>query len=152
MADRADNSIGPQRPVSVMAYPNYALEYRKHAVSGASPVGLVVMLYDGALRFMEAGKAAIKSKDYESQNKNLLRAQKIVLHLMGTLDVEKGGQIATNLLSLYSYVVERLVKANMEDRVEPVDEAIRTFSELRKSWSQLETNSKSQVAEQCVAA
>ena len=133
-----------------MTHSQYAMEYRKQAVSTASPVGLVVMLYDGALRFMEAGKAAIKAHDLEAQNKNLLRAQRIVMHLMGTLDTEQGGQIATNLLSLYTYVVDRLVKANIEDKVEPVDEAIRTFSELRRGWFDLEIKIKSE--EQLVAA
>lgn len=135
-----------------MAYPNYALEYRKHAVNGASPVGLVVMLYDGALRFMEAGKNAIRAHNYEAQNRNLVRAQKILIHLMGTLDMEEGGQIATNLMSLYSYVIDRLVKANMEDRIEPIDEAIHTMSELRQGWSQLDTQGQVRVTEQCVAA
>jgi flagellar protein FliS len=135
-----------------MAYPNYALEYRKHAVNGASPVGLIVMLYDGALRFMEAGKAAVLSKDYETQGRSLLRAQRILLHLMGTLDLDKGGHIATNLLSLYSYANDRLIIANMEGRVEPIDEAIHTISELRQGWSQIEERNKNRPSEQVVAA
>jgi flagellar protein FliS len=133
-----------------MTNSSYAMEYRKHAVSTASPVSLVVMLYDGALRFMEAGKRAMAAKDLEGQSKNLVRAERIVMHLIATLDTEKGGQLANNLLSLYSYVVERLVKANIEDSVEPVDEAIRTFSELRRGWSDLDVQLKSE--KQLVAA
>jgi flagellar protein FliS len=126
-----------------MSNASYANEYRKQAVSAASPVGLIVLLYDGALRFMEAGKTAIQAKDIEAQNKYLQKAQRIVLHLMGTLDMEQGGQLSTNLLSLYTYVVDRLVKANFEDNPDAVDEAIRTFSELRHGWSELDSQLKS---------
>ncbi len=110
------------------------------------------MLYDGALRFMEAGKASIKNRDLEAQDRNLQRAQKIVLHLMGTLDHDNGGEISTNLLSLYTYVLDQLVKANIYDQADRVDEAIRTFSELRQGWAQLEEQSKASDQEQLVAA
>lgn len=149
-------TINPRRPARIeesgLAYANHALEYRKQAVTGASPVGLVVMLYDGALRFMEAGKASIKNRDLEAQDRNLQRAQKIVLHLMGTLDHDNGGEISTNLLSLYTYVLDQLVKANIYDQADRVDEAIRTFSELRQGWAQLEEQSKASDQEQLVAA
>jgi flagellar protein FliS len=110
------------------------------------------MLYDGALRFMEEGKAAILAKDLPEQDRNLQRAQKIVLHLMGTLDHEKGGQIADNLKALYLYVLDQLVKANIYDQAERVDEAIRTFSELRSGWAELEKRTKNQGSGQLVAA
>ena len=121
-----------------MAYANYAFEYQKQAVNTASPVGLIVMLYDGALRFMEAGKAAMKTGDLYNQNNNLQRAQKIVLHLMGTLDMEKGGIVSANLMTLYNYVLDQLVQANVNDQTEPIDRAMHTFSELRSGWSQLD--------------
>jgi flagellar secretion chaperone FliS len=125
-----------------LAYANYAFEYQKQAVSAASPVGLIVILYDGALRFMEAGKAAMKSGDLNNQNTSLQRAQKIVLHLMATLDLEKGGIVAANLMSLYSYVLDQLVQANVHDQPDKIDLAIQTFSQLRSGWSQLDERQK----------
>ncbi|RYG26362.1 flagellar export chaperone FliS, partial [bacterium] len=107
-----------------MAYGNHAQEYRKNAVLGASPAQLVVMLYDGALRFIEAGRIAMRAKDLPRQNDALQRAQKIVVELLSTLDREQGGDMASNLASLYEFVLERLMDANIHDRESALDEAI----------------------------
>lgn len=118
-----------------MAYGRIAQEYQKQIVNGASPMQLVVILYDGALRFMEQGRHAMARCDLERQNYCLQKAQRIVVELMGALDLEKGGDIARNLFRLYGYVLNELVRANVEDEVESVDRSIRVFSELRDSWS-----------------
>lgn len=130
-----------------MAYPKAFDEYRKSSVNGASPVALVVMLYDGCLRFMETGRIAMERKDLEAQNVALQRAQKIVLELMSALDMRKGGDVATNLMALYSYVLGELVAANLEDRPSGIENAIRTMTELRQGWSELERMQKSGQAE-----
>ncbi len=96
------------------------------------------MLYDGALRFMEAGKHAMKLRDIERQNKSLKQAQKIVRELTSCLDMQNGGEIAKNLFGLYVYVNNELVSANVEDKVEPIDRSIRILSELRESWVAIE--------------
>jgi flagellar secretion chaperone FliS len=126
-------------PELLLAYKKLANEYRKGAVTGASPLKLVVMLYDGALRFMEAGKHAMAAKNLEKQNAELQKAQRIVTELMACLDMEHGGEIAQNLFALYSYVLNELVQANINDEPEGVDRAIAVMSELRMSWVELET-------------
>ncbi len=120
-----------------MAYGNQAQEYRKNAVLGASPAQLVVMLYDGALRFIEAGRAAMRAKDITRQNEALQRAQKIVSELLSTLDHDKGGEIATNLANLYYFVLSSLMEANIHDKEEPLDAASATLRELREAWVQI---------------
>jgi len=117
-------------------------QYRKAAVTSASPLQLVVMLYDGALRFMEAGKHAMETGDLYKQNENLQRAQKIVAELTGTLDLEKGGEIAQNLAALYSFVYDRLVQANVTDQSSYIDQAIKVMSDLREGWSRLTAQDK----------
>lgn len=134
-----------------MAYGNQLQEYRKNAVLGASPLQLVVMLYDGALRFMEAGKAAMTRGELTQQNYNLQRAQRIVLELMATLNMDKGGEVSSNLMALYSFVLEQLVEANLKDSTEPIDNAMRTMSGLRESWSELERQMRNP-AEAVIAA
>jgi len=104
------------------------------------------MLYDGALRFMETGKRAIQTGNRDEQNVALQRAQRIVMELMGALDMEQGGDIAKNLLSLYSYVLNELVSANMKDEVGGIDRAIKVMSDLRESWSQIEATQHAVVA------
>lgn len=100
------------------------------------------MLYDGAMKCMEAGKHAILQHDLEKQNKELQRAQKIVMELMSCLDIQAGGEIAANLLSLYTYVLNQLVDANVKDDADSVNRAIQVFSDLRESWAQIEDVTK----------
>ncbi len=112
-----------------------------------------MILYDAAIRFMEAGKAAILKKDLDSQNRELQKAQKIVFHLMATLDMDRGEHISSNLLSLYNYVIEQLVHANIHDQTEPIDNALKVFVELRSGWIALDEMTKQQQdREQLVAA
>jgi flagellar protein FliS len=120
-----------------MAFPSSAFEYRKSAVTGASPIQVIVLLYDGALKHMEAGRHAIAHQDFARQNEHLQAAQKIVMELMACLDMEKGGEIAWNLLKLYEYSLNELVRANIEDDSSGVAHAIRIFSDLRESWVKL---------------
>ena len=121
-----------------MAYGRFVQEYQKGAVNGASPVQLVIMLYDGALRFMESGRHAMLNKDLEKQNQSLQRAQKIIMELMSCLDMQNGAEIAKNLLALYTYALEQLVQANLKDDPGGIDRSIKIFSELRESWAEIE--------------
>lgn len=127
-----------------LAYNKSAFEYKKNAVNGASPLQLIVMLYDGALRFMEAGKHHMKERNLEKQNENLQKAQRIVMELMSSLDMQGGGEIAKNLFSLYAYVTNELVSANIGDDPVPIDRAIKVMSDLRESWVALEASQQSE--------
>ena len=125
-----------------MGYNKGAQAYRQNAVMGASPVQLVVMLYDGALRFMQEGKDAMVAKQFETQNLKFQRAQRIVMELISTLDLRNGGEIATNLMGLYTYVVNELIEGNVHDKPERIDNAMQTMTELRESWAELERTTK----------
>jgi flagellar protein FliS len=126
-----------------LAYGRFVQEYQKGAVNGASPLQLVIMLYDGALRHMEAGKHAIQNRDLQKQNDSLQKAQKIIMELMSCLDMKQGGEVATNLLALYTYILNQLVQANIEDKTEPIDQSIAVLSDLRQSWKQIEESTRS---------
>lgn len=109
------------------------------------------MLYDGALRFMEAGKHAMLERDIEKQNQNLQRAQKIIMELMSCLDMQNGVDIAKNLLALYTYSLEQLVQSNLKDDPTGIDHSIRVFSELRESWVAIDKTIRSDSGEQNAA-
>lgn len=130
-----------------MAYGSSIDQYRKSSVSSASPLRLVIMLYDGALRFIEAGKHAMNGGDIYAQNQNIQKAQSIVTELMATLDRDQGGEVAENLTSLYSYIYRRLVDANLEDKPELLDECAALLRDLRESWAKLEADSRPQTTE-----
>lgn len=125
-----------------MAYGKGVQAYRQNAVMGASPVQLVVMMYDGALRFMEEGKRAMAVKDLETQNFKLQRAQKIVVELMSTLNIQAGGDVAKNLLGLYTFVINEIVEGNIYDDPARIDNAMQTMSSLRESWAEIERQSR----------
>lgn len=93
---------------------------------------------------MEAGKHAMAARDLEKQNANLQKAQKILTELMACLDMQNGGDIAKNLLALYTFAYDQLVQANMKDEPGGIDNSIRMFSQLRESWVEIEKSIKAQ--------
>jgi flagellar protein FliS len=109
-------------------------QYRKNAVGGASPIQLIIMLYDGSLRHMQAAKNAMEQGDLFQQNKSAQAAQRILAELMSSLDMEKGGDVSKNLLSIYSFVYNRLIEANMQDKPEWIDDCMKLMSDLGESW------------------
>ena len=146
-ADRADNLLRPSDGTTPLAYGTSIDQYRKSSVSSASPLRLVIMLYDGALRFMEAGKHAMLRGEIYAQNQNIQKAQSIITELMATLDMEQGGEVAGNLASLYSYIYNQLVQANIEDKPEHIDECVGLLRDLRESWAELEAESTARNAQ-----
>lgn len=122
-----------------MAYSHaYHDQYRQSSINGASPLQLIVMLYDGALRFMGGALTAMRQENRFDQNEKLTRAQRIITELMSCLDMDKGGEIAQNLMALYSYVYDQLVQANLNDDEEAILRAQKVMSDLRASWAELD--------------
>ena len=124
-----------------MGYPTYgpskqqnAANYQKIKIETASPEALILMLYDGALRFMAQAEAAFEENNIEKINNFLLRVQAIFTELQCSLDREKGGDIATNLERLYIFFNSRLVEANMKKDVNYLLAIKPMVQNLRDSW------------------
>lgn len=117
------------------AYQQDALEA---TVYGASPVGLIVLLYDGAISALQRGRVAIEHKDYAEKARVLGKALDIVDGLNTVLDMQKGGEISGNLHDLYLYVKSRIGAANIKNDVLIVDEALGILGELADAWRQLD--------------
>lgn len=131
-----------------MAYPNSNLEqYRKTAVNSASPLQLVIMLYDGAIKQMNAGKRAMLQENVFEQNNCLVKAQKIIAELISCLDMQQGGEISQNLLALYSFCYNKLVESNVEDDPNLIDQVIVVLSNLRSGWVDLELATRTSQSE-----
>lgn len=113
--------------------------YRQTQVQSRTPLELVVMLYDGALKFMSQGREAIERKDIPARREALSRALDIIAELQNTLNIEAGGELAQRLDELYGFVNGRILMATAENRVEPIDEATRVLSALRESWVAIAT-------------
>ncbi len=109
--------------------------YRRAAVESSSPVQLVVMLYDGALRFCAEARGAILRSDIPAKGTALSKVIAIVGELQSTLDLERGGEVAASLHQLYSYLTDRLIAASGSQAIEPLDDAVRILSKLREGWA-----------------
>ena len=103
----------------------------------ADSVQLIQMLFDGLIDSLAAAEGQIERKEIQAKGESLSRAMRIVLGLQGSLDLEKGGEIATNLADLYDYCTRRLMNANLKNDVEAVQEVKRLISEIRDAWSQV---------------
>lgn len=111
---------------------NAAEAYRRNQVLNAPPEQLTLMLYNGCLKFIDEGKAAVKEKKYENANTSLQKAQRIISEFRLTLNMDY--EISHQLLPLYNYVYDRLVEGNMRSDIAQLDEAREIISELRDSW------------------
>ncbi len=129
----------------------YARAYQAQSVLTASPGQLVLLMYDGALRFMGQARAAFALPERTPQrieriNTALLRAQAVIRELQASLNHEAGGEVATNLERLYDYHLRRLMEANLrkdEAAVAEVEELVRP---LRDAWSEMLRNGSVKVA------
>jgi flagellar protein FliS len=115
--------------------------YRKIATQTATPGQLVLMLYEGALGFLERGLAGFDLADPLEFNltisNNVLRAQAIIQEINVRLDMERGGEIADNFRRLYNYFQRRLREANTKKAREPLAEVITHLRVLRDSWAEM---------------
>ncbi len=106
-------------------------------VMTSDPATLVALLYDKAVACLKAAVQAIHSDEIETRWENNTRAQEIIHHLFKTLDLEKGGEIASNLEALYSYMLLRLPDVDMNNDARVAEEVIELLEPLRASWNQL---------------
>jgi flagellar secretion chaperone FliS len=115
--------------------------YRKVATQTATPGQLVLMLYDGALGFLEKALAGFEHKDplafNQTINNNVLRAQAIIHEMNASLNMQAGGDVAQNFRRLYNYLYRRLREANRHKKREPIDETIQRLRVLRDSWAEM---------------
>lgn len=116
---------------------NYTRVYKETQIETASPVRLIVILYDIILSSIDQAIVHLDSKKYDLLNKELSRAQDGIIELIASLDFEKGGDIATNLYSIYLYCSRRLFEGNIEKNRSMFLEVKSILSKLRDAWDQI---------------
>jgi flagellar protein FliS len=109
--------------------------YKKNQINTTSSEDLVLMLYDGAIKFIKKAVLAVNNQNFEEANEHFKRAQKIVAGLVSGLNFD-AGEIAQNLYSLYEYIHHQLVRANMKKDVQAAEEVLTMIEELRTVWVQ----------------
>ncbi|EYE88795.1 flagellar biosynthesis protein FliS [Fervidicella metallireducens AeB] len=110
--------------------------YQQNSVNTASKEKLLIMLYDGLVRFIKQGIAGIEEKDINKSNTNLVKAQSIILEFMATLNLEIGGEMATSLMALYDYMHRRLIEANIKKDIEIAKEVLGFAEELKETFEE----------------
>lgn len=108
--------------------------YQNTGVQTADQRQLIIMLYDGAIRFLKKSVIKIEAKDYEAAHNYLVRGRDVVSELLATLKPEKGGDLGENLKRLYVYVFGRIVEANMKKDPKIVAEVVQIMTTLREGW------------------
>ena len=106
-------------------------------VATANGARLVLMLFDGLLDSLSASRGHIQHGNIIEKNKSIGRASKILIGLQGTLDFERGGELAQHLSDLYAYMIRRLVHVNAQNDLNVLQEVQHIVSEIRSAWQTL---------------
>ncbi|WP_206810933.1 flagellar export chaperone FliS [Paradesulfitobacterium ferrireducens] len=114
---------------------NIYLTYKQTAVETATPDKLLLMLYDGGIKFLRFGEKAILEKDYAAAHKWLTKVQDILTELMITLDMEQG-EIPQNLFNLYEFYRYEVQMANVKKDTERLQPVIEFFVKFRDVWAE----------------
>lgn len=113
---------------------NGVTAYQEASVTTESKGRLIVMLYDGAIKFMRLAIRDIEAQNHEAKGRYINRAQDIINELNTVLDMEAGGEIAENLRKLYLFMSRRLSEANVKRDPQMIREVITLMEELNRGW------------------
>lgn len=109
-------------------------QYKQNAVFTATPEELTLMLYDGGIKFMNIAKYSIENNDIQRAHEALIRAQDIIIELNSSLNMEY--EISTNFRRLYGFILDKLIDANIQKKIEPIDESLEILVEMRDTWKE----------------
>lgn len=118
-----------------MALPNAFAQYKNSKVLTASPAELTLMLYEGAIKFCNIAITAIDGKEVQKAHINIIKAQKIIEHLQVTLDMRY--PVAKDFDRIYTYILSRLVEANVKKDKEILEEVRGHLNSVRDTWKEV---------------
>lgn len=113
-----------------------ARQYTQNSVQTATPGQLVVMLYDGMIRFFTQGRIALEEGKIELANEKIRRGLAIVTELRCTLDMTQG-QVAERLAAIYDWCNEEVIDARVGKSIDRLNEVISMLTSLRSAWAQI---------------
>lgn len=115
----------------VNPYNKYIKQYQTNNITTASPEKLMIMLFDGAIQFLQKAKTSIENKNLKERSENIESARKIIRELMRTIDLENGNDVSKQLFRLYNKMATKLIKANVSRNTNLIDEVIEDLSNIR---------------------
>lgn len=111
--------------------------YQRNKFETASPHKLILMLYEGLLRFGNQTIYMIEENNIASTNSSIQKMQDILYELITVLNIEQGGEIAKNLKNLYLYMIEQLVQANVAKDTDKVKEVMSLITDIKTAWEEI---------------
>ena len=115
----------------VNPYNKYIKQYQASNVNTATPEKLMIMMFDGALQFLQKAKVAIAEGNLKERSQNIDGARKIIRELMRTIDLENGNDVSKQLFKLYNKMAMNLIKANVQRNAALIDIVIEDVSNIR---------------------
>lgn len=116
--------------LSIRQYQNNNLAY----VEQADPHTLISLIMQHILGNLAAAKGAIERKEIENKSKMLSKVIGLIGELQNSLDMEKGGDLSTNLYALYDYMIRQVTQANIKNEIEPLSEVSTLIAEIKSGW------------------
>ena len=126
-----------QEPSLATYVANPTAQYKQASILTAPPGRLVVMLYDGCLRFLFQAAYAMREGDRANSRDRMRRAEAIIDELTVTLDHEKGGEVASRLQGIYAFCRRHLMEATAEQDPTKIEEVSELLTELREAWAEI---------------
>ena len=117
-------------------------QYKEVHLASSSPEETVLMLYEGAIRFLKEAAAEISKNNITTKIHFIEKVEKIIEYLQSCLDRENGGEIAGNLHRLYEYMLVRLTEANFYNDVARLEEIAKLIGTIREGWASVCTAAK----------
>src|SRR3989442_8282923 len=111
-------------------------KYKEIAVQTSSPTKLVVLLYEGAIRFLQQSISAIESNDLDTKRQAVDRAVAVIQHLQSTLDMNRGGEVAAEIDRLYTYIHSKILEGSTKLQTIALEEAIKLLTVLLSGWEE----------------
>jgi len=108
--------------------------YEKNDISTSNPLKIILMLYDGAIKFLRKSIEFAEDGDIKNRNIYANKAREIIVEFNNSLNVKVGGEIATKLRSLYFFMDRQLMESNWHNDVQGLNDVINLLSSLREGW------------------
>lgn len=115
---------------------NAANKYKTTSIQSASREKILLMLYEGAIKFVKLAIVGMEKNSIKDKCENIGRAYDIILELNNTLDHKIGGEVAARLEQLYQYMIEQLIKANTQNDIEALRIVQKLLETLHEGWVQ----------------
>lgn len=116
--------------------------YQANQVSTVNKSKLIILMYEGAERFIAEAKSRIEAKDIAGRGVYISKAQRIINELAGSLNREKGGEVAVSLDNVYMEINKNLTEANIKGDIAHLEVSLRMLRTIKSAWEQVISNSQ----------